>query len=468
VHTDLAPPYSREALTPGVVHIGVGSFHRAHQALYFDELAQRGATDWGVIGVGLHSRTMKEALEPQDLLYTVVERGADADEARVVGSLIRYLYAPDDPEAVLEALTDPRVRLVTLTVTGAGYDLDLEGDALRADLERPQEPTTFTGYLVEALHRRLRKGIPPFAVLSCDNVPRNGEAARNALLAFARRRDPQLATWIEGAVTFPNSMVDRITPETTDETSELVERRYGFEDRSPVVTESFRQWIVEDRFHNERPPLEQVGVEFVPDVAPYELMKKRLLNGSHCALGYLGSLAGHRTIADVMDDPVFHAYLERLMDDEITPGLPEVPRIDLDDYKRTLRARFSNPKIDDALQRLCRRGSSKVPSYILPAIREAMDAGRPHDLLTLAVAGWARYLRGFDHEGEAITIQDARKDQLQPLAHDEDPRALLAERSVFGDLVERPAFVAALERALHRIDEDGARDAIGAYLRVAA
>jgi fructuronate reductase/mannitol 2-dehydrogenase len=460
------PSYARDALVPGVVHIGVGGFHRAHQELYFDELAQRGVTDWGVIGVGLHSRAMKDALEPQELLYTVVERDADADEARVVGSLIRYLYAPEDPGAVLEALTDEQIRLVTLTVTGSGYDLELQADAIRADQDHPERPSTFAGFLVEALDRRRRAGTAPFTVLSCDNVPSNGEAARDALLEYARGRDPQLAGWIESEVAFPSSMVDRITPETTDETAQLVQRQFGLEDRSPVVTEPFRQWIVEDHFGNQRPPLDAVGVQFVPDVAPYELMKKRLLNGSHCALGYLGVLAGHGTTADALADPVFREYVQRLMGEEVAPLLDAVPGIDLDEYQRTLLERFANPKINDALQRLCRRGSTKMPSYILPSIREAMEAGRPHTLLTLAVAGWLRYLRGVGFGGEEIPIQDARKDQLQPLAREggEDPRPLLAERSVFGDLMDRPAFVSALEDALRGLERDGARETIDIYL----
>jgi mannitol 2-dehydrogenase len=463
------PRYERSALIPGVVHIGVGGFHRAHQELYFDELAERGVRDWGVIGVGLHSRRMIDALEPQDLLYTVIERDAHTDRARVVGSLVRYLYAPEDPEAVLAALADERIRLVTLTVTGSGYDLELHADAIRADHEHPERPATFFGYLTAALDRRRRAGVAPFTVLSCDNVPRNGEAARTAVVEFARGRDAGLAAWIEDSVAFPNSMVDRITPESTEDTAEYVEREFGLEDRSPVVTEPFRQWIVEDRFGNTRPPLDAVGAQFVPDVAPYELMKKRLLNGSHCAVGYLGYLAGYATIAEAMGDPVFRAYLERLMREELAPLLPEVPGVDLDAYQRTLLERFANPKINDALQRLCRRGSTKMPSYILSSIREAIDGGRPHALLTLATAGWLRYLRGVDFAGREIEIQDARIEQLQPLARDggEDPRPLLAERSVFGDLIERPAFVTALEEALRALEQDGPRETVDVYLAAA-
>jgi mannitol-1-phosphate/altronate dehydrogenase len=459
------PSYDRAKLTPGVVHIGVGGFHRAHQATYFDALAERGATDWGVIGVGLHSRSMKEALEPQDLLYTVVERDADADVARVVGTLDAYLYAPDDPEAVFAALADARIRLVTLTVTGAGYHVepatyafDPDAPDVRADVANPEQPTTFLGYVVEALDRRRRAGRAPFTVLSCDNVPCNGRVARAAVVSFARLRDAALADWIDAHVAFPSSMVDRITPETTADDAELVRREFGVGDRWPVVTERFRQWIVEDDFCNGRPPLEEVGVQFVADVGPYELMKKRLLNGSHCALGYLGSLAGHRTTDEAMADPILRVYVSALMRSEVAPALPEIPGIDLDRYIEMLLERFANPKIKDELSRLARRGSVKMPAYLLPSIGDARAAGRPHGLLTLAVAAWVRCLQGVD----AIEISDPRRDQLQALARAGglDPRPLLGERSVFGDLSDDAGFAHELEDALRRLDAAGPRAVI--------
>ena len=371
------PTYDRNALTPGVVHIGVGGFHRAHQGVYFEELAEAGITDWGVVGVGLRSRGMQSALEPQDLLYSVVERHPEADAISVVGVMIRYLYAPEDPEAVLEALSDPRIRLVTITLTATAYHVDIatgsfgetDGD-VAADLANPEAPVTFFGYLVEALRRRRAAGNSPFTVLSCDNVPSNGQVTRSAVVSFARLRDPDLAAWIEEHVTFPNSVVDRITPESTDELADHVQQEYGIEDNSPVPTEPFRQWIIEDSFCNERPPLDRVGVQFVSDTSPYELVKKRMLNGGHCALGYLGSLAGHRTTADVMADPTLRAYVTCLLESEIMPLLPEVPGIDLDEYKATLLERFANPKIADTLARLATDGSDRMPKFVLPSLTE--------------------------------------------------------------------------------------------------
>lgn len=468
----LVPTYDRAALTPAVVHFSVGGFHRAHQLLYFDEVAERRiSTGWGVVGVGLRSRTMKEALAPQDHLYTVVERSPDGERARVVGVMVDYHFAPEDPARVLDLLTDERTRMVSLTITGSGYRLvpssgtfDADDVDIQADLLSPDSPRTVFGYLVEALDRRRRAGLPPFTVVSCDNMHRNGDAARAAVIGFARLRDEVLARWIDDRVAFPSSMVDRITPHTSAGEREAVARRYGVDDRWPVITEPFSQWIIEDSFSAGRPPLDQVGVRFVPDVAAYELMKTRLLNASHCALGYLGSLAGLGTLDQVMAEPVFAHYVARLMDDEVTPLLPPPEGIDLVEYKRTLMQRFANPAISDGLPRLCRRGSTKMPHHLLPSLEEALAAGRPHRLLTLAVAGWFRYLRGTDETGAPLPLDDPRADELHALAlaGGTDPRPLLGLRELFGTLGDHADFVDELHRALERLDRDGVRAALAA------
>ncbi|HEX8646606.1 MAG TPA: mannitol dehydrogenase family protein [Thermoleophilaceae bacterium] len=457
------PDYDRAALTRGVVHISVGSFHRSHQAAYFDELASRGLADgWALTGVGLHRREMKETLDAQDGLYTVVERGPDGDTARVVGVITRYLFAPEETEAVLTALADASTRLVTLTITGAGYMLDLDtgafaGDdpAVAEDLANPAAPGSAIGLVVEALDRRRRAGRRPFTVLSCDNIPDNGAVARAAVVAFAALRDRDLASWIEEYVTFPSSMVDRITPSTTAEDRALVAQRFGVRDRWPVVTEPFSQWVVEDSFCNGRPPLDEVGVRFVDDVRPYSLMKTRLLNGTHSALGYLGSLAGHNRTDEVMLDPAFAAYTERLMACEIAPLLPAVD-ICLDDYTATLRARFGNGALADRLARLCRNGSTKVPAHLLSSIREARARGRAHALLTLAVAAWCLYLRDDDHRFE---LDDPSGERLRTLsrAGGADPRPLLADAATFGELGRCPRFAAAVERDMRDLAALGAR-----------
>lgn len=463
----LVPTYDRAALTPAVVHFSVGGFHRAHQLLYFDEVAERRISDgWGVVGVGLHSRTMKEALAPQDHLYTVVERSPDGERARVVGVMVDYHFAPEDPARVLDLLTDERTRMVSLTITGSGYRLnpsdgtfDADDVDIQADLRCPDRPRTVFGYLAEGLDRRRRAGLPPFTVVSCDNMHRNGDAARAAVVGFARLRDEVLARWITDRVAFPSSMVDRITPHTSPGEREAVARRYGVDDRWPVITEPFSQWIIEDSFSFGRPPLDQVGVRFVPDVAAYELMKTRLLNASHCALGYLGSLAGLGTLDQVMAEPAFVRYVERLMDDEVTPLLPQPEGIDLAGYKRALLQRFANPAIADGLPRLCRRGSAKMPHHLLPSLEEALSSGRPHRLLTLAVAGWFRYLRGTDESGAPLPLDDPHAEHLQALARagGTDPRPLLGLRSLFGSLGDHPGFADELQQALEQLDRDGVR-----------
>jgi fructuronate reductase/mannitol 2-dehydrogenase len=463
------PTYDRAALTPAVVHLSVGGFHRAHQLTYFDDLAQlRISTEWGVVGVGLRHRAMQEALAPQDHLYTVVERSPDGERARVVGVMTDYLFAPDAPGAVLDRLTDPRTRMVTMTITGAGYPLDpttgvldLACADLQRDLASPGRPSTAIGYLVEALDRRRRAGTAPFTVVSCDNMHRNGDATRAAVVGLARQRDQVLARWIADRVSFPSSMVDRITPQTTDEERAAVALRYGVDDRWPVITEPFSQWFIEDDFCNGRPPLDAVGVRFVPDVAPYELMKTRLLNASHSALGHLGTLAGYAEMDELMGDDVFAAYTARLMDAEVTPLLPQPEGVDLDEYKAVLLQRFANPAIGDRLHRLCRRSSTKMAHHLLPSLRESLARGTRPVLLTLAVAGWIRHLQLHD------AVEDERGTELQALARaaGTDPRPVLAVRPVFGDLADDARFVTDLRSALEDLVRDGVRPTVAAAVR---
>jgi mannitol-1-phosphate/altronate dehydrogenase len=466
------PAYDRAALSPGVVHISVGSFHRSHQAVYFDELAQRGISDrWGLIGVGLYRREMQQVLAAQDGLYTVVARGRRSDEARVVGVITRYLYAPDEGAAVLGALADERIRVVTLTITADGYMVDpctgefRAGDPrVIAELADPSRPRSALGHVVEGLDRRRRAGLAAFTVLSCDNMAGNGAVARTAVVAFARLRDERLARWIEDHVTFPSSMVDRITPRTTRADREMVARMFGVRDRWPVMTEPFSQWIIEDDFCHGRPPLEHVGAQFVSDVRPHALLKTRMLNASHSALGYLGSLAGHKRIDGAMRDPAFAAYVEAMMTDEIAPLLPPVAGIDLPLYGAILRERFANPSIGDQLSRLCRNGSMKVPRHVLSSIREARVTGRRHALLTLAVAGWCLYLRGVDARGRPVVLDDPAAGRLQALAvaGGTDPRPLLADEATFGLLGGDPAFADAVERDLCDLEILGARAVVAA------
>lgn len=457
------PGYDRQTLSPGVVHISVGGFHRSHQSVYFDDLARQGERDWGVVGVGLHSPEMGEALAPQDQLFTVVERDRYGDRARLVGALIRYLYAPNDPEAVLEAMSAPAARLVTLTVTGAGYPVDQHGrlrvDApdVRHDLGTAGPPTSMVGFVVEALRRRRQAGIAPFTVLSCDNLTDSGAFARAAVTGFARLRDPGLGQWVEDHVAFPSSMVDRITPETTPDVRREVSALFGLSDRWPVVTEPFRQWVIEDRFCNARPPLERVGVQFVDDVGPHKLVKARLLNGGHCAIGYLGSLVGCSTTDQVMRDEVLGNAVERMIVNEIGPLLPDVAGMDLGQYASTTLERFANPAIGDQISRLCRRGSVKMPSYLLPSLREARSAGRQHTLMIAVLAAWLRFLQGADLRGRALAIDDPMAEQLRARAGrpGADPRPVFGLRGIFGELSDDAELVDEVVECVSRIDSDG-------------
>jgi mannitol 2-dehydrogenase len=370
---------------------------------------------------------------------------------------------------VLRMLADPATRIVSLTITEGGYNVDdktgifdVDNPAVRADVPRESAPQTVFGYISSGLARRRAAGVTPFTVLSCDNLQGNGKIARTAFVSFARLRDAGLADWMETNVAFPNGMVDRITPQTTDADRTMVTETFGIADAWPVMTEPFRQWVIEDNFCNGRPPLEQVGVQIVPDVHPYETMKLRLLNASHQAIAYLGYLAGYRYADEVMADADFRTFVAHFMDDEVTDLLPAVPGIDLAEYKRTLIARFANSKIKDTLARLATDGSDRMPKFVLPSLAEALAQGRPHRLLTLVVAGFVRYLRGIDEQGQAIVLNDSRADELRRLAEASptDPRPVLGIRRVFGDLVEHDAWVDELTSTLRELDARGARASV--------
>jgi mannitol-1-phosphate/altronate dehydrogenase len=447
------PTYDRTALTPSVVHFGVGGFHRAHQLSYFDELANLRVDDWGVIGVGISSPQMGEVLSVQDNLFTVVQRGSAASTARIVGVMVEYLLLAEEPAAVQARLLDPQIRLVTLTITGDGY-------AVGGTRGRP----SVFAVIAAALDQRQQRGTAPFTVLSCDNLADNGAAARNAVVAAARERGTELAAWIERSVAFPDSMVDRITPVTSPDDRKWLAQEFEVDDGWPVITEPFSQWVIEDRFSNQRPPLDRVGVRFVDDVAPYKLIKTRMLNGAHCALGYLGSLAGYRRTDEAMADRVIAQYVAKLLGEEIAPLLPQdVPGMELDGYRRTLLERFGNPAVGDGLSRLCRRGSTKVPAYVLPSLKAAQAAGRPRDLLLLAVAGWLRYLRGIGLRDEPIDVEDARLAELRTLsAH--SPTAVLALTDVFGDLADHHDDVRTIETMIAGLDHRGLAPTMRSYL----
>jgi mannitol 2-dehydrogenase len=464
-----APGYDRSGLTAGIVHFGVGGFHRAHQAMYLDRLMAGGqAHDWAILGVGVlpGDAAMKRVMDAQDGLYTLVEKAADGTRnARVIGSIIGYLFAPDDPEAVIEAIAAPGVRIVSMTITEGGYcldpatgEVDPDHPALLADLEPGAVPATVFGLVTEALARRRERGLPGVTIMSCDNIQGNGDTAHAVFAAFAGRRDAGLAAWIADAVTFPNCMVDRITPATTDADRAEVAGEFGVADAWPVVCEDFEQWVLEDRFAQGRPPWEDAGVQLVDDVEPYELMKLRLLNISHQALCYPGYLAGYRLVHEVCQDPAFAGYLLGYMEQEAGPTLRPVPGVDLDAYRHTLISRFSNAAIRDTVARLCAETSDRIPKWLVPVIQENLAAGRSVRYGAAIIAAWTRYAEGIDEAGVPIEVVDRLGDRLRDAAAQTrtDPLAFLRQRDLFLDLGEQPVFVDAYLEALGTLRGPGA------------
>jgi mannitol 2-dehydrogenase len=452
------PTYDRSAITTGIVHFGFGNFHRAHQAMYLDRLMSSGeAMDWGICGVGLlpGDARIRDAMRAQDNLYTLVLKNPDGTfDPRLIGSVHEYLFAPDDPEAVLARLVDPAVRIVSLTVTEGGYHIDrttntfdTSAPAIVADAADPHHPATVFGYLVEGLARRQARGIAPFTVMSCDNLPGTGDITRQAVAAFAEMVDTDLAAWIGSSVSFPNGMVDRITPTTTDADRALVAERFGLTDAWPVMAEPYVQWVIEDEFPMGRPAFEQVGAQLVKDVRPYELIKLRLLNAGHQVLAYTGLLRGHRYAHEAMADDVVATAVRSYME-EARQTLEPVPDVDIDGYIAQLAVRFGNPAIKDTLARLATDGSDRMPKFVLPAVRANVAAGRPVAWGGAAVACWKACYEDGNESGARIEFLDAFADELRTRAASNDGRNFLRSETIFGDILTDTAFVAEYDAAL--------------------
>jgi mannitol 2-dehydrogenase len=465
------PRYDRSQVSTGIVHLSVGNFHRAHQAMYIDTLMNDGqAMDWGICGIGLQpsNAAMRDVMAAQDGLYTLVLRHGDGSwDARVIGSITEYIFAPDEPEAAIEKMAAPATRIVSLTVTEGGYNLDAvtgefiaADEAVQADLRPGAVPQTMFGLVTEALARRRDRGVPAFSIVCCDNIQGNGQVSKHAFTAFARLRDPVLADWITEHVRFPNGMVDRITPQTTDADRAELSRRFGVEDRWPVLSEPFVQWVLEDDFSDGRPPLEDAGVQIVPDVEPYELMKLRLLNASHQALCYPGTLVGCTFVHEVTSDPLFAQFLLDYMIGEAIPTLRPVPGVDLESYAHQLIERFSNAEVRDTVARLCNNASDLIPKFLLPVIRHQLAAGQPFTRSAAVVASWARYCEGTNETGEPHVMDDALAPQLAAAAARQrrHPTAFLTgNRGVFGELADDSRFNGVYTAILTSLFERGVR-----------
>lgn len=451
-----APTYDRAALRRSIVHIGVGGFHRAHLATYIDELANSGNVDWSIVGAGVMAsdERMASVLEAQDHLYTLISRGAAETHVTIIGSIVDFVLADDDPSPLLDRIASPDTQIVSMTITEGGYPVD---DTTGEFVPSKSLSTGVFALLALGLDRRRHNGGGPLTVMSCDNIMTNGHVARTAALGAAALHSGELVDWIEQNVRFPNSMVDRITPATTPADGEWLEGTHGIADAWPVVAEPFRQWVVEDDFGGDRLPLESLDVIITADIDPYELTKLRLLNAGHSCLAYLAALDGFERVDAAMADPALREFVTQLLHVEAKPTLPAAAGIDLDDYIASLIERFSNPGVGDQISRLCLDGTAKFPKFLLPTVRAQLDGSGHVGRSTLALAGWCEYLATSESPSSDPQLDLAVEAARRSL---EDPRAFLALGGVFGDLVDSPTFVDAFVAALTALRRDGVQSAV--------
>ncbi|HQZ12402.1 MAG TPA: mannitol dehydrogenase family protein [Devosia sp.] len=465
------PAYDRAGVTPGIVHLGIGAFHRAHMAVYVDDLLAANP-QWGIVGASLRRPDTKDALAPQDFLYTVAVRDASGTACRVIGSILDVMDANTQRAELLALMAQPKIRIVSLTVTEKGYchdpatgELDERHPDIVHDLAHPDEPRSAPGIIVAALAARMRAGTPAFTVMSCDNLPSNGVTCGRIVTRLAELASPELGAWVKANVAFPSTMVDRIVPATTDEDRGIVRAAAGFDDAWPIMTEPFTQWVIEDHFANGRPPFETVGAQLVEDVEPYELMKLRMLNGSHSTVSYLGFLAGHQYVADTVADPALRKLIHGLMTEEVMPTLP-MPRADLENYRDALLQRFANPALKHRTAQIAMDGSQKLPQRLLGTVRDRLKARAGAEgitRLTLGVAAWMRYITGIDEQGQPIEVKDPMALRLRGIADAAGGNAarlaagMFEVSEIFGtDLPRNPVFTEAVSMHLAELFADGA------------
>jgi mannitol 2-dehydrogenase len=469
------PRYARSSLTPGIVHIGVGNFHRAHLAVYLDDLFNMGLDhDWAIIGAGVmpHDEVMRDKLAAQDFLTTIVEQDAHRVSARVTGSMIDFI-PPSDRKRLLATLADPAIRIVSLTVTEGGYMInpstgkfDPAHPALQRDAKYPADPTSAFGLILHGLKARKARGLQPFTVMSCDNIPHNGVVTRNAVAGLARLTDAALADWIETHVSFPNAMVDRIAPATTDRERRFALEKFGIEDAWPVFCEEYIQWVVSGEFPAGRPQFEKVGAQFVEDVTPFEYMKIRILNGGHAVIAYAGSLLDVHFVHDAMAHPLVGGFFAKVEQDEIIPTVMPVPGMNLQDYYKLIHRRFSNPKIGDTERRLAFDGSNRQPKFIVPVIADNLKAGHSISGLALESALWCRYCAGTTDSGKIVEPNDPIWPRLNALALQakSDPLLWLSMDDIYGDVGKDETFRKAFADWLTMVWRDGTAKALQAYI----
>jgi len=467
------PTYDRNNIKTGIVHVGIGGFHRAHEALYTDQLLHDPSmTDWGICGVALLDFDTKiyNILKEQDGLYTLIVKELDGTHSpRVIGSIVECLFAPENPIKVIEKMASPEVKIISLTITEGGYNyneatkaFDFSNPLIQHDLEHPQAPKTIFGYVTQALKLRKERGLNGCTIQSCDNIQGNGHMTKSMLLSYVKSAEPDLTGWIEAHVSFPNAMVDRITPATSPIDIVNLSETTGIDDAWPVVCEPFKQWVIEDDFSAGRPAWETVGAQFVDDVVPYEKMKLSLLNAGHSVLGILGALVGYETIDEAVGNPNIRIFLNQYMDVEVTPILGDLEGINLKNYKQSLLERFGNRNIKDQIDRICSETSAKFPIFILPTVNAQLEKNGPIKLAAFLTAAWAIYSLGKDEQGNDLTIKDAMKDMLSEKAKAsvERPQTFLNIASVFGSLKEASVFVEAYTDAYQNIVNKGVEQCI--------
>lgn len=471
------PHYDRGQLTPGIVHIGLGNFHRAHMAVYLDDLFSLGeGHDWAILGAGVRpaDASMRDALKAQDCLSTVIELDPKGIRARRIGAMIDFIEVDPSNGPLIAAMSRPEIRIVSLTVTEGGYFInpatglfDPAAPDIVADSRNPDQPVTAFGAIIVALRTRRDAGIPPFTVLSCDNLPGNGNVAKAAIVGLARLSDPQLADWIADHVSFPNGMVDRITPATGARERGIAISLGLAQDPVPVTCEPFRQWVLEDLFTAGRPALEKVGVTFTSHVHEFETMKIRILNGGHAVIAYAGGIKGIEYVHEAMADTTIVAFLDKVESKEILPVVPLVPGQDLFDYKQLIIERFSNPEVADTVKRLCLDGSNRQPKFIIPSIVDNIAAGTMPMGLILESALWCRYCYGVDEQGRTIPPNDPNWETLTAIARDakEYPARWIGMRDIYGDLAENREFATAFSAALNMVWDQGAEAAMMHYIQ---
>ncbi len=477
------PSYDRARLKRGIAHFGVGNFHRAHQAFYIDRcLALPGQQAWGIVGIGLSGgeRAQRKAAQyhAQDCLYSLTIAPPNGDtEVRVIGAQLEYLLAPEQPYEVLELLTSPDLRIVTLTITEGGYHVDAESDSFLTDhpdvahdIAGNDNPRTVFGFVTEALARRRAAGVTPFTVVSCDNLRHNGDVARTAFVGFARARNPELGDWIDTNVAFPNSLVDRITPSVSAEDAMRLNTGSGLDDQIPLVAEDFTQWVIEDRFVDGRPALDAVGVQFSDEVKLWEQVKVRVLNAGHLTLAYPAVLLGYHEVAEAMRDSQVRALLDRFLDTVVLPSLEPPRDVNLADYKNTVLKRFSNEAMHDQLTRIASDGASKIPVFFTATLQQLLTRGADHRIPAFTLAAWSRVLQGRDDDGNAIEATEPRLDHsARNLLVSGDPsEALRIEPLLASGAAEHADFVAAFERYRCALAEHGAKETIAAVLDATA